>query len=331
ANSGLANSLIVTQVALSVVVLAAAGSFARSLAKMSTQHFGYDRDEVLVADVEPARAGYTFNQLPALYRRLDARLSAIPGVENVSWSRYSPFNRCCWGEDIAVDGYTPDKDQDRGALLNRVSGRYFETLGTRTLAGRVIDARDTPGSPPVAVVTQAFARHFFPNENPLGKRIGVGDDMKGRGNISIVGVVEDGKYDDVGTPAQPMVFLPFFQEAHLDPGDAANDQEHNFIRTIEIRARGNAALLGHEVRRAVAEIDPDMPIIEMNTVGRDIDLMLNQQNVISALAGFFGLLALTLTAIGLYGLMTWLVQRRTSEIGVRTALGAARSGIAALI
>src|SRR6185312_7286677 len=90
-------------------------------------------------------------------------------------------------------------------------------------------------------------------------------------------------------------------------------------------------LLGHEVRRAVAEIDPDMPIIEMNTVGRDIDLMLNQQNVISALAGFFGLLALTLTAIGLYGLMTWLVQRRTSEIGVRTALGAARSGIAALI
>lgn len=328
---GLGNALIVAQVALSVVVLAAAGSFARSLAKMSNQHFGYDRDQILVANVEPARAGYDFNRLTGLYQRLDARLRAIPGVENVSLSRYSPFNRCCWGEDIAVDGYIPAKDEDRDSLLNTVSSRYFETLGTRVLAGRAIDERDTATSPPVAVVTQAFVRRFFPGENPLGKRIGIGDDMKGHGNISIVGVVEDGKYDDIGMDAMPMAFLPFFQKTQTDPVDIAEEQEHSFIRTIEIRGRGNAALLGTEVRRALAEVEPDMPILEMNTIGRDINLMLNQQNVISSLAGFFGLLALALTAIGLYGLMSWLVQRRTSEIGVRSALGAGRGDIAAMV
>jgi ABC-type antimicrobial peptide transport system permease subunit len=155
--------------------------------------------------------------------------------------------------------------------------------------------------------------------------------MKGRGNISIVGVVEDAKYADVGTAAPPMVFLPFFQKALIAPADRTEEKEHNFIRTIEIRSRGNAALLGNEIRRALAEIDPDMPIVEMNTIGRDVDLMLNQQNVISALAGFFGVLALTLTAVGLYGLMSWLVERRTGEIGMRAALGARRGEIATMI
>jgi predicted permease len=327
---GSGNALITAQLALSLVVLAGAASFTRSLANLTGQRFGFDRENVLVLNIDPAGAGYVYNRLGSLYQRMDSRLNALPGVKSASLSYYSPFNHCCWGFSIAVEGYMAKPNEDRGALLNRVSPRYFETLGTKVLLGRAIDERDTPTSQRAAVVTEAFVHNFFPNESPIGKRIGVGDDRKGHGDIEIAGMVADAKYDDPAEPPPPMVFLPLLQ---LKPGPDAvlTGEEHsNFIRTIEVRAAGNPTAIAGEVRQALAEIDPDLPVLRVDTLSGYVGLMLNQQNVIADLAGFFGLLALMLTCVGLYGLTAWMVQRRTSEIGIRSALGASRGRVIAM-
>jgi predicted permease len=321
--------LITAQLALSLVVLAGAGAFARSLANLTSQRFGFDRENVLVVNIDPAGAGYQYNWLGSLYGQMDSRLNALPGVKSASLSYYSPFNHCCWGFSIAVEGYMAKPNEERGALLNRVSPRYFETLGMKVLVGRAIDERDTPASQRVAVVTEAFVHNFFPNENPIGRRIGVGDDRKGRGDIEIAGVGADAKYDDPAEPPPPMVFLPLLQ---LKPGQDAvltGEENSNFIRTIEVRTVANPAAITGEVRQALAEIDPGLTVLRVNTLSGDVGQTLNQQSVIADLAGFFGLLALILSCIGLYGLTAWMVQRRTSEIGVRAALGASRGRVIA--
>ncbi len=325
------NGLITAQLALSVVVLAGASSFARTLANLDGQRFGFDRERVLVVNIDPTGAGYPYSRLAPLYRQMESRLNSLPGVKSASFSYYSPFNQCCWRFSIAVDGYVAKPDEDRGALLNRVSPGYFKTLGTRVLAGRTFDERDTPNSQPVAVVSETFARNFFPNGNPIGKRIGVGDDRRGRGDIEIAGVVADAKYYDPYQPPPPMVFLPLLQ---LKAGPSAEDTGEatsNFIRTIELRSVGDPAALSGEVRQVLREIDPDLPVLRVDTLGSYISQTLNQQSLITDLAAFFGLLALALTCVGLYGLMAFMVQRRTGEIGIRAALGASRGRVVAMI
>jgi len=328
---GLGSALIVAEVALSLVVLTGAASFTRSLANLTGQQFGFNREHVLVVNVNPQHAGYEYKQLAPLYRRISSRLTALPGVKSVSLASYSPFNQCCWGFSIAVEGYRAKPSEQRGALLDRVSPRYFETLGTRVLLGRAIDERDTPASTRVAVVTDAFVRRFFPNENPLGRRIGIGGDQKGHGDIEIVGVVENAKYDDPGDEPPPMAFLPLFQVPPGEDAFATGEYVSNFIRTIEIRSIGDPASIAGEVRQALAQIDPDLPVLRLETLSGHVDHTLTQQNVIADLAAFFALLALLLTCVGLYGLTAWMVQRHTSEIGIRSALGARRGRLIAMI
>jgi predicted permease len=328
---GLGSALIVAEVALSLVVLAGAASFAHSLANLTGQQFGFNRERVLVVNISPQHAGYEYKQLGPFYRRIYSRLTALPGVASVSMASYSPFNQCCWGFSIAVDGYKSKPDEERSALLNRVSARYFETLGTRVLLGRAIDESDTPASRRVAVVTEAFARRFFPNENPLGKRIGIGGESKGQGDIEIVGMVENAKYNDPGDEPPMMAFLPLFQVTPGEDAFATGEYTSNFIRTIEVRSAGNPGSIAGEVRQALAEIDPDLPVLRVETLSGHVDETLNQQNVVADLAGFFALLALVLTCVGLYGLTAWMVQRRTSEIGIRAALGAERGRVISMI
>jgi macrolide transport system ATP-binding/permease protein len=325
------NVLTTVQLALSLVVLAGAASFARSLANLSSQRLGFDREHVLIVNVDPAGAGYDYNRLGPLYRRLESRLNLLPEVKSASFSYYSPFNHCCWSFSIAVDGYVPKPNERRGALLNRISPRYFETLGTKLLHGRTFDERDTRTAERVAVVSEAFVRYFFPNENPLGKRIGIGDDEKGRGDIEITGVVADAKYDDPAEEAPSMVFLPLLQSKRGASDSGTGEDEANFIRSIEVRAAGNPAAIAGRVRQTLAEIDPDLPVFRVDTLSSYTGQMLNQQNVIADLAGFFGILALVLTCVGLYSLTAWMVERRTSEIGVRVAMGASRGRVVAMI
>ncbi len=325
---GWANALIVGQVALSLVVLAAAGALARSLANLATQQFGFDTEHVLVVDVDPARAGYDVNRLGPLYREVYARLNALPGVTRAAFSYYSPFNECCWAFTIAAQGYTPPPEKRRSAMLNRVSPGYFETLGTRLLRGRTLDERDTPASARVAVVNAEFVQHFFSDANPIGRRFSIGDGGV-PGALEIVGVVENAKYDRPRDRAEPMAFLPLLQPDPDEP-DTRGD-EHQFIRTIEVRAPGNPAIVAGAVRQALASIDPNLPVLRVDTLSDQVGRALTRENAVANLAAFFGAAALVLTCVGLYGLTAWSVQRRTREIGIRIALGARRGAVIGMV
>ncbi|MGH7247250.1 MAG: FtsX-like permease family protein, partial [Pseudomonadota bacterium] len=278
---GLGAALIIGEVALSLVVLAGAGTFARSLANLSGQQFGFDRGRVLVVNIDTARAGYGYARLGPLYRQMCSRLNSLPGVKSASFSDYSPFNECCEAFSVGVQGYSPKPGERMSVRLNRVSPGYFETLGTKVLLGRGFNERDTPASRPVAVVTEEFVHRFFPNENPIGRRFGIGGER--------------------------------------NAGE------------LEIRSSGHLETIAAEVRRALAEIDPRLPVLRVGTLADHVRLMLNQENVIAALAMFFGLVALVLSCLGLYGLTAYTFERRTGEIGIRIALGARRGAVIGMV
>jgi macrolide transport system ATP-binding/permease protein len=326
---GLGTWLIVGEVALSLVVLAGAGTFARSLANLADQQFGFNRDCVLVFNIDSAHAGYDYNRLGSLYREMYSRLNSLPGAKSASLSYYSPFNDCCWAFSAGVQGYTPKPGERMSVRLNRISPGYFKTIGTKLLLGRAIDERDTPSARRVAVVNQAFVRRFFPNESPIGRHFGIGG-PRDAGDLEIVGVVQNAKYDSPREDATPMAFLPLLQNK---PGEPAGrgDYRSNFIHVIEIRSTGRPNAIAAEVRQALAEIDPRLPVLRVTTLADDVSRTLNQENVIATLAMFFGLVALALSCLGLYGLMSYAVQRRTSEIGIRIALGARRGVVIRMV
>ena len=327
---GIGKTLIVLQVALALVVLAGAGSFARSLENLSHQSFGYNREHALIVRVDPIVAGYKYEQLGALYERLLSRLNAIAGVKSASLSTYSPFNGCCWSFSIAVEGLDPKENDDASAMLNRVSPRYFESIGTRVLQGRVFNERDTPGSQPVAVVNEVFVRHYIPGGNPIGKHFGIGNEST-RNDIEIIGVVENAKYTQPRDDSRPMAFLPLLQ---LKAGAGAmrtGQYGSNFISAIELRSANDPAAIAHDVRQVLTEIDPGLLVINVTTLSDDVLRSLSRETVIAILAVFFGVLALVLACVGLYGLMAYIVQRRTGEIGIRIALGADRGQVIEMV
>jgi len=327
-----ANALVVGQVALSVVVLAAAGALTRSLINLARQQFGFTTDRVLVATIDPARAGYDAARLGALYDQITARLTSLPGVSAAALSYYSPFNECCWSFTISVDGVRGPYD-GRSAMLNRVSPAYFTTLGTRLLRGRVFDARDTPTSAHVAVVNDAFVQKYLTGTDPIGRRFGIGGDTR-RGDLEIVGVVENAKYDSPRDRDEPMAFMPLLQPARRTSSTYADDEdggESQFARTIEVRAAADPVAVAAGVRQALAAIDPDLAVLRIDTMAADVDRALARENVVAVLASSFGLVALVVTCVGLYGLTAYRVERRTREIGIRVALGAQRSTMMALV
>ncbi len=325
---GLGAALIVSEAALSIVVLAGASGFVRSLVNLTRQEFGFDREHVLTLDIDPARAGYDHGRLRALYSQIDTRLNSLPGVTRASLSTYSPFDECCSAFTITVDGYVPKVDERVNARLDRASPRYFETIGTRVARGRSFDEHDTPESAPVAVVSEAFARRYFAGQDPIGKRFGFGGNARHARDLEIVGVVEDAKYDDVREMAQPMAFLPMLQEG---PNAIRLLFEVDFAGVIEVRTSGRPAALAGQVRAALAEIDPKLSVLHVATVSDEVDGLLGRDTVIAALATFLGLVGLVLTGVGLYGLTMFSVQQRSREIGLRMALGAHRGTVMRMI
>jgi predicted permease len=214
------------------------------------------------------------------------------------------------------------------SMLDRVSPGYFRTLGTRVLLGRTFNERDGAGSQLVAVVTKEFVRQFLPNENPIGKRFGIGG-PRHAGDLEIIGVVANAKYDSPREEIIPMAFFPMLQDKSSDMPRSTD--RSSFINVIEVRAAEHPESVAASVRRVLAEIDPNLPVLHVDTVSNDIRLTLNQDNVIAALATFFGVVALVLSCLGLYGLMAHTVQRRTNEIGVRMALGARRLSVIRMV
>ncbi len=279
-------------------------------------------------NIDTVHAGYEYSRLGTLYRSLYSRLNSIPGVESASFSDYSPFNQCCWAFSVSVQGYTPKPQEQTRTLLNRISPRYFQTLGTKILFGRTFAEHDSPGSHAIAVVTKEFVRRFMPNQNPVGRRFGIGG-PRHAGDFEIVGVVDDAKYEDPREDVIPMAFFPLLQPM---PGESLRSPDpSNFVKAIEVRTGGRPETMAAAIRRTLADIDPDLPVLQIRTLSEDVKLTLNQDNVIAAMAAFFGAVALVLSCLGLYGLMAYTVQRRTGEIGIRMALGAQRVSVIRIV
>ena len=263
-----------------------------------------------------------------LYRQLDSRLNALPGVVSASFSTYSPFDDCCAAYSIAIQGREPTPTMPFFARIDRVSPRYFRTIGTTVVRGRGFDDRDVPTAAPVAVVNQAFVDRYFPQADPIGKRFGVGGDPKRGSDLEIVGVVQTAKYVDAREDPTPMAFLPFLQQPQ-DP--IAVMLETDFTGVIELRSAGPPEALARQVRATLADINRELSPLHIATVADNLTDTLSQDNVIAALVTFFGLLGLVLTCVGLYGITAFAVQRRTSEIGIRMALGAQRSTVTGMV
>jgi predicted permease len=285
-----------------------------------------------MAWISLAHNEYPSSCLEDLYKKLQTRLSQIPGVLSASFSHSAPL----YGmrEPISIQGKPPVPLLKDGIWPgeNRVSAHYFETIGTRVIRGRPIDEHDTPSSQHVAVVDQAFAAFFLPGEDPIGRHFGIQTE-KHNHDYEIVGVVQDARYKtphDSGIP--PTFFLPLLQEERYE--DTAEDLEQadsKYIYNIQLHVAGRPDDFKEPLRRALADIDPNLTVIRTPTFEEHVSRTFDQERLIARLTTLYGLLALALAAVGLYGVASYAVARRTNEIGIRMALGADRRSVVALM
>ena len=312
--SRLAKALVSAQVALSLVLLVGAGLFLRTLQKLESVPLGFEREHLLLFSVAPGLNGYKGAPLAEYYRQVQERIAAIPGVSVVSFSSHGPVGDGVSSSSIKIPGVTSGKEVfDLHRHL--VGPGYFATLGIPTLAGRVLDERDNASRPKVAVVNQTLARNAFGEDNPLGKILRFGSDAKPR-DFQIVGVVGDAKYNDLRTPAPTTAYF-----SHLQAIDVAS------FMTFQVRTKTDPEVVVPALRTEVAAIDANIPITKIDTLVQRIDKALLFERMFSRLTGSFGLLALLLVCVGLYGTMSYFVARRTNEIGIRMALGAQPVGV----
>jgi predicted permease len=326
-------SLVVAQAALSLVLLCAAGLLTQSLRNMQRQDFGFEVANRYILHMDPAMAGYRVEELPSFYRKLRDGLEAVPGVSRVSFALYSPMEGDNWGETVYIEGQPPPPpgSNENGSSWLRVSDGYFEAIGTRIVKGRGITEQDTASSRNVAVVNETFARKFFKDADPIGKRFG---DLnpKYAGNFEIVGVTEDTQYREATRRIPPTFFLPQAQEVGYDePRFRAFEDRSHYLSAVVILAEGTLPGLEPGVRRALAQVNPDLAVIDFTTFAAQVDGNFAQQTMLAKLTSLFGLLALVLASVGLYGVTAYSVERRTSEIGIRMALGADASKVLKLV
>jgi len=316
-------SLVVMQVALSAILLIGAGLLTQSLRNLQDQKFGFESQGRIMVSVDLPT--HSLESLYPIYRQLESRLPGIPGVISASFALYSPMEGNNWSSGIRVEGQP--SDEPASTSWDRVSPHYFETIGTRLLRGRIIEDQDTPTSLHVAVVNQTFVKKYFPDGDAVGKHFGFGT-PKHSGDFQIVGVVEDAKYQDARAPAYPTAFLPLLQTVKYENPIAESVQlRSNHISNIQLRVAGEAGDLENNIRNTLAAVDPSITVLDVHTLDQQVALNFNQERLIARLTELFGLLALVLACVGLYGLTSYSVARRTREIGIRMALGASSGNI----
>jgi predicted permease len=308
--------LVVAQVALSVVLIAGAGLFVRSLQKLWNAELGYDRENVLLLSVDARLAGHPSDRAGAVYRGILEKLRTLPGVKSASASVVRPVEDQFHLVDRLneVDGRTlPERSAIR-IEWNSISPGYFSTVSTPLLAGRDFEPRDDETAPKVIIVNQSLARHAFPNRNPIGHKLG---------EATIVGLVKDSRVNGAREQPGPVLYYPLFQHG------AEQEYRWGFV-SFELRYGARSGLLG-EARRAVASVDPNLPVFQARTLRAQAEQSLMKERLLATLSSFFGALALLLACVGLYGPMACAVARRTAEIGIRLALGARRGHIMWLV
>jgi macrolide transport system ATP-binding/permease protein len=325
-------SLVVFQVALSVVLLAGALLMTRSLFNLEHQNLGIVTSNSYEVIIDPKGAGYKVDRLPALYREFESRFSALPGMAHVSFARYIPLGGNEWGSCVIQQGHpAPGPNDNCFSDWDRVSRNFLDSIGVPIVRGRGFSAQDVTGSQTVVLVNQAFAKHFFPNQDPIGKHFGM--DTQNSGIFEIVGVFADFKMADPRGEPRPLFFRPLGQQylGFKDPNQAAGEEGSMYLRSIVLnfaRPQQDAEAL---IRRTLAEIDPGLTVFHFESYDAEVAGNFTQDRLIARLTGVFGLLALVLASVGLYGVMSYFVARRTGEIGVRMAVGASRSRVISMV
>jgi predicted permease len=318
----LGNLLVVVQVALSLMLMVAAGLFVRTFNSLAHLDLGFNRNPILVVNVSTLRTGLEQDQRADFFEQLRRAAASVPGVKNAAISAVTPVSGSSWQFAVErIDDRTVANQKDRGVYVNIVSPGWFETYGTRLLAGRDFTDRDTRIAPHVLIVNETFARKFLNGQNPVGHRLRQ-PEFPGRPSMEqeIVGYVQDAVYRSLRAPAPPTMYIPVPQQERMPPG----------ISISVKAAAGSPALLTRSVAAALTNVNPNISLT-FRPLAEQVNAALIQERVVAMLSGFFGGLALLLAGLGLYGVTSYAVNRRRTELGIRMALGAAPGGVVRLV
>jgi predicted permease len=328
--------LVVFQAALSLVLLAVSGLLTTAVHRLENQRFGFLQEQRTIVRIDPGLVDYQPDQFTILYDRIRASLSTIPGVVTAALCQYSPLSGNNWASSVWLDGRPapgPDADKVENMVYwDRVTPGYFNAIGTQVIEGRGISEEDTATSQHVAVINEAFAKKYFNNRDPIGQYFGRPELGSSR-NYKIVGVAQDARYldFDFDRPIVPFFYLAEAQHDVVAKTGADSNPGSHHLHDIILMARPGATVSDAEIRQAIISVDPRLPIESIGTLREQVSGQFRHPRLIAHLSSTFGILSLVLASIGLYGVTSYNVGRRTSEIGVRMALGATPAQGAALI
>ena len=325
-------ALVVFQAALSLVLLAGAILMTKSLINLEHQNFGIATANRYVLHFDPAGAGYTVDRIPALNRQLEDRFSALPGIKAVGMAMYSPLEGDNWGECVIQQGHPAPRPGDKcGSTWDRVSNHFLDSIGVPIVRGRGLAEQDTATSPQVAVVNETFVKRFFPNQDPIGQHFGI-DYPANSGSWEIIGVFRDFKMNNPRDNVRPVFLRPITQQMIFkQPEMNTTEVQSMFMNAMVIKFNAPQQNVDALIRQTLARIDPNLTVMDLRSLDAQVAGNFNEDRLVAQLSSLFGILSLILASVGLYGVMSYFVARRTSEIGIRMALGATRSSVVALV